>query len=355
MNILMEIPVGMSGGYSKDGIGFTRALLERGHDVTLSPKGVHVPLPPDIAAMLSTEQWQPGPYDLRITHVAPVEVDLQRSAARDAKINVWVSMWEWENFPTEYADTLRQATKYFDHFVAYDQGSFDALAPHLTIPNKHICQGGFESEDWKMPDFPRAGKKKFVFGTLGDISARKNPSTLIAAFRKMKDKYPDTNADLLIKSRYALRGDVVGPFIDEEYGIFEMNGIWDREEMELFYHNLGAYVAPSYGEGKNLPALEAATNGVPLILSDVPGHVWAKSIDSAIFVGGERSCLRLAGIPVWGLKVDEDELAEAMYEVYSNQTEYENRARTNVPVVVQSMDWFKVVERLRHILELPTL
>lgn len=111
-----------------------------------------------------------------------------------------------------------------------------------------------------------------------------------------------------------------------------------------------------YGEGKNLPALEAATHGVPLILSDIPGHrQWASGLSSVKFVNGEYGNVFMAGQPVTGLYVDVESLADTMYEVYMNQHYYSNEAKANIGTIVSSMDWYKRVENLGILLENPFL
>lgn len=358
MKILLEIPIGMSGGYTKDGIGLTRALIDRGHQVILRPLGLQVPLPVDIANLLSVDHYQPPPYDLRITHQSPLDVALSAEDASKATANIYWTMWEWENYPWEMAERLTWGTQHYDYFVAYDSGSLASLSPHIAIPDDHKfeVQGGYESEDWKVSWKSKDPSKTFVFGAVGDLSARKNPVAMINAYRMFKDRNPDADVALFLKSRQPFRGHALGSFRDPEYNIVEINEVWTRDQMEEFYYGLGAYIAPSYGEGKNLPALEAATCGLPLILSDIPGHrAWASGMSSVKFVGGERSGLRMQGIPMYGLKVDEEELSYAMEEVYDQKNYYWDEARSNVLSVVSSMDWTKAVERLGNRLGIPWL
>lgn len=344
----------MSGGYGRDGIGIIRALRDRGHHVTVAPirGGMQVPLPVDIALSLSVENYQDPSYDIRIVHQSPLDVGLSLPDAEVASVNIWWSMWEWENYPDSEINNmpLGYRTKYFDYFVAYDSGTLASLGPHLKSHIEQItCQGGYESEDW-MPDPHYQFPEEFIVGTLGDMSGRKNPFVLMDAFRLFKDRNPEVKSRLVLKSRKPLLGPLVGPYSDPEYNIVEVNGVWTRDQMERFYRALGVYVAPSYGEGKNLPALEAATNGVPLILSDIPGHkAWASVFDSVLFVGGERANLRIEGIPMWGLKVDVEELAQALQQVYDHRVMYTEKARSNVQSVAQSMDWTKAIERLGNL------
>lgn len=353
MKILLEAPIGMASGLGRDGIGLCRALLERGHSVALDPIRVKAPLPTDVAHLLSIDNTIPGPYDLRISHVAVIDAQLSASNAEMATRNILWTMWEWEAIPVDWQEPFRERTKHFDTFVAYDRGAMSALRPYCNAETKVVVQGGYESEDWLASRAPE--KNPFVFGMLGNISARKNPLAAITAFRTFRDAHPGVPACLRIKSLTPFLG-TLDPFVDEEYDIAEHCAVWGHGDMEKFYRSIHCLVAPSTGEGKNLPALEAATHGVPLILSDIPGHKqWAHALDSVLWVRGTPKPMHVFDTTLLGTHVDPALLTEAMTTMHTDYTYLRMRARANIPQVVNSMDWFKVLERLGNVLDIPWL
>ena len=64
---------------------------------------------------------------------------------------------------------------------------------------------------------------------------------------------------------------------DETYRILQKSkyinyyGMIDYSKMSYFYMDSDIFILPSYGEGLPKSALEAASHGLPLILTDVPG------------------------------------------------------------------------------------
>lgn len=106
---------------------------------------------------------------------------------------------------------------------------------------------------------------------------------------------------------------------------------------------LDCLVCPSWGEGKNLPALEALASGVPVVLSDIPGHrqwatsnevTWAPTTPRDI-VPGHR-----------GGYVAPEALADIMWNQYTKKAAERSKAATAASVVRTSMDWSKSIERL---------
>ncbi|HBI33653.1 MAG TPA: hypothetical protein DEA43_03480 [Candidatus Moranbacteria bacterium] len=113
--------------------------------------------------------------------------------------------------------------------------------------------------------------KKFIL-YLGTLQPRKNVSHLVAAFARIKDSLGGTklvvcgnieghNADSQIKKnvvKFDLEEDVVFPgFIDEQ----------DKVAVFALAHS---FVFPSLYEGFGIPVLEAMSQGVPVLSSDIP-------------------------------------------------------------------------------------
>ena len=57
----------------------------------------------------------------------------------------------------------------------------------------------------------------------------------------------------------------------QESSYINFHGLIDHSEMNNFYVNSDVFILPSHGEGLPKSALEAASNGLPLILTDVDG------------------------------------------------------------------------------------
>ncbi|MBU1151459.1 glycosyltransferase family 4 protein [Patescibacteria group bacterium] len=78
-----------------------------------------------------------------------------------------------------------------------------------------------------------------------------------------------------------------------EAGDLVRTGFLKEEDLKVLYENCKAFVHLSQEEGFNIPALEAANCGAPLVLSGIAVH---KEIfaGGAMFVGNRKGALRLA-------------------------------------------------------------
>ncbi|WP_052420885.1 glycosyltransferase [Paraburkholderia ferrariae] len=90
----------------------------------------------------------------------------------------------------------------------------------------------------------------------------------------------------------------------------------DRDEMPSFYADADAMVLPSRGEGYNLPALEAMTAGLPLIVTGHGGHRDFCGPDQARMIQFrfDRSASHVTGSHSMWVEPDVDDLVAALRE-----------------------------------------
>ena len=155
------------------------------------------------------------------------------------------------------------------------------LAAHIVVPSHYtgnqvekrlgikpdkitVCPNGAPS--WsKRLRYPADGHILFV----GEITPRKNIGTLINAYSQLIKKRPD--APILL-----LAGPVIPQSAEWKTAIEEpplrgrviCTGYLTREQLKKHYENARVLVLPSFDEGFGLPALEAMTIGVPVIVSN---------------------------------------------------------------------------------------
>jgi glycosyltransferase involved in cell wall biosynthesis len=72
--------------------------------------------------------------------------------------------------------------------------------------------------------------------------------------------------------------------------LFWLNGISD-EYLGMVYKNSSCLIAASWGEGFGLPIVEAALNGIPMIVRDIPVHREVAGNNVVYFSGGHASDL----------------------------------------------------------------
>jgi glycosyltransferase involved in cell wall biosynthesis len=343
VKVLLRTALSPLSGYGRDGIGLARALHQLGHDVRIQPEVIEVPLPPDVAMLLTLDNRDS--FDIQLHHVELAHLGMRPADQGRARHNIAWAMWDFEGLDDANADLPQRLASGYDKVLVYDTLSEQTISQATDLPVR-VLQGGYDSQLWKHVKRDWFSGP-FVYGIAGRLSPRKNPLVLIKAFRQLKEEHgADFDARLIINDTMVnLPWDVeaMAP------GIRYITEPWTDKQMQKFYATIHCYVGPSWGEGKNLPALEAATTGAYAILSDVPGHAWSFPGMFSTKVGGTRRPI----VPgMVGLDVDQGELADAMWAAYVNRAETARKADQLANTLPPSMDWQAVVHRLIALLGL---
>lgn len=335
-------------GYGNDGISLAQALVEHGYDVTLSPTAVQPPLPADVA-MLFTKPIEP-PFDVLLNHADPSSLGLSDGERRSAKQSVAWTMWEFTNlgpgfdeaFGPDPLRTIEQRLDSYDLVMVYDEVSKQALESR-TKSEVVKLQGGYDSDAWNLP-LKRNWDGPFRFCMVGMLHQRKNPFAAINAFVQLRKEHPELDVELHLKTVVKS----LHPKMEETYPGLKIHYVtWTQKQMVEFYHSCHCYLAPSWGEGKNLPALEAMTTGMPVIATEFGGHAeWMKLVNAypVQFEMGEH-------LPKMGsARADEQHLKEQMLHVATHREEARHRGELAARTIPAAMDWSKVVARLSEVL-----
>jgi len=258
----------------------------------------------------------------------------------------------WKRYPVETVDIVTPSNWSKEGFLRYG----------FHERRVHVVPHGVDPAIFRpMPRDQRQGERranglpedKFIFLNLGATTANKGLEILIRAFAAVNAKYPDTV--LLLKDARALYGfsaeDDVHDAI-EKFGL--PPALWgaigvipdnlDLETMRRLYCMADAYVSPYSAEGFNLPPLEAAACGVPVLVTqggatdDYVHPSFARPIAARhLSQGGED----------W-LEVDFDSLVAGMEEMAAG------RAGCNpavaVPWIAEHFSWAKAADKLLAVL-----
>lgn len=335
MKILLRAPLGIYTGYGQDGVGLVESLMDRGHDVRVMPTSVEPPLPMSVLGALKSPVHGET-FDLSITHVPPVRPPV---LAHKARMNVFWSMWEWEPQGMDFEAFKRNNSvdlSAYDHVVAYDANSKKVLEG-LSGKEVSVVQGGFRADEWEIS--PSLTDSPLTFGMVGALGLRKNPWVTLKAFRMLREAEPTFDARLMLKTSVP-----VVPSGWNDPNIIEIvDPGFTPEAMKVLYGSIDVLLAPSWGEGKNLPALEAAATGCDLMLSDCAGHAqWA---DWSMITKLPSVSMAYRGDLV-GRYVSADTLANHMLHAWNRRTQLKRRNEVLSNFVKSSMGWPKAVERL---------
>jgi glycosyltransferase involved in cell wall biosynthesis len=348
VKFLLKSPFDTLSGYGNDGVGIAIALLELGHEVHLFPTSVTPPIPEDIARLMT--RWPNPPFDVAIVHLSPADKHTDSATLRGAagRMVFW-TMWEYETFRVGHWEEIRPRLEktHYDLLLAYDEVTKAAMDDPEINPDIPIrqFQGGYTPDFWAEVDpNKRDWTGTFRYGMAGRLHGRKAPWAAIKAFRALKAEHGDAfDAELHLKT--TVEGVPKGV---EEWtpGVHVYYEWWDHKRLREFYESLHCYLAPSTGEGKNLPALEAQTTGVPVIGTLYGGHKGWLSSEFAYPV--RHQVKEYEGGP--GAAVDEDHLRDLMWHLYTHREEAKQKGLVAARTIPGSMSWNKVMQRFIDLL-----
>lgn len=324
-------------GYGNDTYGILRTLINEKIDLRLVPSRVFPPVPMWAAVHLVNPISEPPSIFLHHDEVKFLGLSKgEQSLARDSIKVAW-TMWERNSFDStpEYAATMTERLSTYDLVMVYDTVSFEAFKPYADEAGVQIgiLQGGYVSDEWKpVPEDPERiwpsadNDVPFRFVMVGG-SLRKDPFIAVEALRQVQEVVP--NAELHIK---APAQHIHPAMIANNPGVFLHSKPMSQSELRRFYLSHHAYLAPSRGEGKNLPALEAQTTGIPAVYTKTGGHLaWGDS--------GYGYPVETVPLDDGSVKADLDSLTEQMLACAQNPSEARRRGELASRVIPPMCDW----------------
>ncbi|MDJ0554618.1 MAG: glycosyltransferase family 4 protein [Microcoleaceae cyanobacterium MO_207.B10] len=206
----------------------------------------------------------------------------------------------------------------------------------------------------------------FVFLNVGLMcNSSQGVGRLLKAFATIVERYPNTK--LILKGRDAIfpSKDAIAKAGKVALTDAEMEKVRSRivyfgqtlsfRELAQLYQVADAYVSPYLAEGFNLPVLEAAACGLPVICTkggptdDFIHSDFALSIDSTLKTNETAD-----GDTLWFVVPQQDHLVELMQMVMEKALFREQAGKAGPDWVVQHFTWKQVVDRLLDLL-LPSL
>ena len=339
-------------GYGGDGLGLAKALLDYGADVYIQPTHVDPPLPPEIAGLLT--RALEAPFDLCIQHTDPMQLGLLEASRRASLVNIAWTMWESSSLDNMKGNrSLAKNLSAFDLVFGYDAVTTGALTPYVeraqnvknsAHPVLAELQGGYWSSLWK-PASRDWFSPRFGFVMLGQMSERKDPWVAIQAFQELKEEHPEEFEPTTLSIKTNVK--YFHPAMEQVIPKFKIfYDVWPVSTVKKFYASNHVLLAPSRGEGKNLPALEFMSTGGAVIATDWGGmKSWLSSqyaypLDYVLRPVDPKypDCLQA--------RANKDHLKELMWHVFTNRADVKHKAGVAENVIPMMMDWSSVVQKL---------
>lgn len=358
MKILCKMPLSPYSGYGNDGLGITKTLIARGDDVRLAPTHVQPPWPPSVAQLL--EKPLDPPFDVALVHVDPLQMSVTPEVRLTSKLVVGWTMWEWTGFGNlekdlsaqQALETFHERYRNFDVIACYDEVTKQALESVLPSTTTLVVQqGGYEPDYWLGTPPKDWGSERFGFCMVGQLHARKNPGLAVQAFAELKQEHPEEfePAELHLKSS----SHYLNPVLEQAVPKLRVhNATWPEDVLRTFYSKQHCLLSPSWGEGKNMPALEFMSGGGVVIASDWGGHQQWLSSEYA-------HPLRVTPMADYEdtqtlrAHASLDHLKELMLHVFRNRAEARQVGDNAAAVVPKMCSWPVVIDKLFKKLGLP--
>lgn len=182
----------------------------------------------------------------------------------------------WQRHANETVDIVTPSNWSKEGFVRYG-------FPAVTV---HVVPHGVDTAIFRPTEAAERAKQRramglsddqFVFLNIGSTTANKGLEILVRAFAAVHERRPETV--LLLKDCRALYGFNAEDDVHQtlaKYGLPQE--LWsaigvipdnlDLDTLRLLYGTADAYVSPYSAEGFNLPPLEAAACGLPILVTE---------------------------------------------------------------------------------------
>ncbi len=174
-----------------------------------------------------------------------------------------------------YRLVISRAARRAKKIIAVSEATKKDIVRLLKIPSEKVVvvyegvELGRAAGNCRLTEEEYGLKPGYLF-YLGSAYPHKNLENLVAAFKKVVDKFPDQRLVLAGKDSYfyqRLKRFLIENFPELQGKVF-FPGYLSDFQINCFFRRAKIYVFPSLFEGFGLPALEAQARGVPVAASD---------------------------------------------------------------------------------------
>lgn len=225
---------------------------------------------------LSFALWQDKPDVLFVpAHVLPLYTP--------PKTVITIHDLAYEVFPEAYSGFARwynrwsdtRATKVATKIITPSQSTRQDLINFFQVPTSKIVTIPLAVDSLpakRQPIPPTIKKIGPFFLMVGRLETRKNTAHAIAAFAKLKEKYPTLPHKLVLVGKPGFGYETIRQTIDNlpdkiKKEVIEV-GYASNDELGAYREAATAFIYPSLYEGFGLPLLEAMAAGLPIIAGD---------------------------------------------------------------------------------------
>jgi glycosyltransferase involved in cell wall biosynthesis len=165
----------------------------------------------------------------------------------------------------------------------------------------------------------------------------------IDAFKELRAEYPDLDIKLNIKT---VAPGLHSKLQDVVPGLKIFYEVWPEDVLRDFYYGQHVLLAPSRGEGKNLPALEMLSTGGTVMATNFGGHQQWLSPEIGYPINMTLGPLSPDTPNCLWAKADKQHLKQLMLHAYHNRAELQRKAELAADLIPAMCSWPKAIDRL---------
>lgn len=264
---------------------------------------------------------------------------------------------------------LARCLRDLDVFVSYDDVTHQAFEHYMDrmalLPKSHpfhmtederplhvIAQGGYIPGDWRAPEGDEDQRNwsddgPFRFCMVGQLHIRKDPMVAVMAFKELKEEMGSEFADAELHLKTAAPG--LHSSMEEWVPKLRIHyASWPQQILQQFYWSMNVLLAPSRGEGKNMPALEMLSSGGSVIATNWGGHTtwmdptYAYPLDYTLAPEPPfEQCM--------SARASKDHLKELMWHCYTHRDEVKRKGEMGSVLIPQRQNWDAATENMLRI------
>jgi glycosyltransferase involved in cell wall biosynthesis len=206
---------------------------------------------------------------------------------------------EW--FPGRRANTLRllipAGVRRADAIVTGSRSVAEAIAERCRVPREriHLTGYGVDGNRFAPPSAEAVASRRTRLGLarpyllqLGALEPRRGSDLALAACAGLRDRHPDLELVVVGEARADVRA------FRQPRPWLRLLGRVEDDALPALYAGAAAVVAPSRGEGFDLPVLEALACGALVVASDIAVHREHFAPAVVLFESGNAEALTAA-------------------------------------------------------------
>lgn len=357
MRVMVKAAFDPYSGYGRDALDICRFLTFQGVEVVPMPTFLLPPIPRDFSYLL--EQDPRGGYDSILAFGPPQAIqpwELPPLAPLYVGWTMWEKLpmvpedfrghgWSWGKKDNFWSHP-KKGTEGIDLMLVTCPMNVEALRNVDHEVELDVLPCGIDGEQW--PFLRRNIDRPMTFGMIGQLGGRKDPYTMLEAWKELYDEVPGFDAHLHLHS---LLSGGIHPQVTEWLPNVEFSWkVRSLPELVDWYHGVDVLVSTSRGEGNNKPCMEHMATGGTCIASDWAGHQnWLLPGANFALPGELHWHNEEQGVK--DFRVDKEALKELIVTCWKDRPRVASMGERASHWIRESHSWEKIAADLEHRLE----